>query len=158
MDVEIDGVAKLALVGKAVRRMGSDRTLIKNMTKRIKVLSAPVKAALKASAVETLPHRGGFGPWVAKAPVTVSVRRGSNTAGVSIREGRNSGTGKRSDLRRIDAGSTRHMLFGNPQHWYPQTIRAGFATRVLEGPVGMAYAEAVNAAVDDTIAEVLHGI
>lgn len=155
--VEVEGADKLALLGKAVRKLGSDRTILKHLTKRVKKLGAPIRAELKASAVATLPRRGGLGVWVAKSRINVTVRRGADTAGVSITEGRNS-AGGRSDLRRINAGTTRHPYFGKRSHWYPQRVNAGFATKVFEGPIVTEFRNQTLAAIDDSIAEVLRGI
>jgi hypothetical protein len=155
--VNIEGADKLALVGKAVRLMGSDRTVIKNLTKRIKSLGTPVKAELKASALASLPHRGGLNLWVASSRVVVSVRRGASTAGVDISEGRNSKTGKRSDLRALNKGKLRHPVHGNRRKWTLQSIEPGFFDDVIDGPVGEQFQAEVIGAIDDTIAEVLRG-
>lgn len=152
--LRVDGAQKLALLGKAVRKMGADRTIIKNLTKRVKVLGNPIKAELASSAVATLPKRGGLGAWVAKSRVLISVRRGTNTAGVSIRDGRNS-AGGRSDLVSIDAGSVRHPTFGNRRSWTVQAVTPGFATRVIEGPAVDMFRMETLAAIDESIQEVL---
>jgi len=157
MDVKVEGADKLALLGKAIRKMGSDRTIIKNLSKEIKSFGPPVREALKASALATLPKRGGLNKWVAASRVNVSVRRGATTAGVSIKEGRNS-AGGRSDLKGIDAGMVRHPLLGNRAHWYPQRITPGFATKTLEGPVLQEFQQLTVKAIDEAISEVLRGI
>lgn len=155
--VSVEGADKLALLGKAVRKMGADKTILKNLTKRIKTMAPDIRKAVRASAIATLPKRGGFGIWVAKSSVNVSVTRGANTAGVRIVAGRNS-AGGRSDIRRIDAGGTRHMLFGNRHVWYPQRVVPGFASNVIQGPLGDVFQAHTIEAIDDTIAEVLGGI
>lgn len=155
--ISVEGADKLALLGKAVRKMGTDRTILKNLTKRIKSMTPEIRDAIRVSAVATLPHAGGLGVWVAKSRVNVSVTRGANTAGVRITAGRNS-TGKRSDIRNIDAGSTRHMLFGDRKHWYAQRVVPGFASNVVQGPLGDLFQAHTIAAIDETIAEVLGGI
>lgn len=155
--VSVEGAEKLALLGKAIRKMGADRTILTNLSKRIKTMTPEIRTAIRASAVATLPHKGGLGAWVAKSRVSVSIRRGPATASVRIVTGRNS-TGKRSDLADINAGSTRHMLFGNRKHWYPQTVVPGFVTNVVQGPLGDAFQAHTIAAIDDTIAQVLRGL
>lgn len=155
--VSVEGAEKLALLGKAIRKMGADRTILKNLTKRIKTMTPEIRDGIRTSAVAILPHRGGLGVWVSKSRVAVTVTRGAATAGVRIVAGRNS-TGKRSDIANINAGSTRHMLFGNRKDWYPQRVVPGFASKVVQGPLGDAFQAHTMAAIDDTIAEVLRGI
>lgn len=155
--VSVEGAEKLALLGKAIRKMGADRTILTNLTKRIKTMTPEIRTAIRASAIATLPKRGGLGAWVAKSRVSVSVRRGPDTASVRVIVGRNS-TGKRSDLADINAGSTRHMLFGNRKWWYPQRVTPGYVTTVVQGPLGDEFQAHTIAAIDDTIAEVLRGI
>jgi hypothetical protein len=154
MTLQVEGAEKLALVGKAVRKLGSDRTVLKALTKRIRSGLPSLRAELKASALATLPRRGGLNRWVASSRVNVSVRRGANTAGVTVTEGRNS-TGARSDLRGLDAGMVRHPTFGNREAWSPQKVSAGFATRVFEGPAEQEFRGLVNDSIDEAVAEVL---
>jgi hypothetical protein len=156
MKVDIKGAEGLALVGKAVRRLGSDRVIVKNMTKEIKAaIVPPVRAAARRNALSYLPRRGGLGAWVAKARITASVRRGASTAGVTISGGRNS-SGARSDLKRIDAGSTRHPTFGHSP-WQPQSLRPGFFGDAVNEQGAEALQEAVIRAVDNAAREVLGG-
>lgn len=157
MDVKVEGAEKLALLGKAIRRMGTDRTIINNLSKDIKKMVGPVRTELRDSAIKTLPKRGGLNKWVARSRVNALVRRGVKTAGLSIREGRNSSTGKRTDLRRINAGTVRHPLFGDRHHWYLEKVEPGFATKVFDGPVVEEFTHLTLDAIDKTIAEVLHG-
>lgn len=158
VSVEVTDGGKLAAIGKAVRKAGADRTLVNNMAKRMRTAAGPVKKEIRESALAILPAREGLNVYVAAAPITVSVRRGARTAGVSLREGRNSTSGKRSELRLIDAGELRHPLWGRRTHWYPQRVLPGFASRVMAGPGGDVFRQAVSTAVDDTIAEIVHGL
>lgn len=154
--VSIEGAEKLALVGKAVRKLGSDRTIVNNLSKRVRRLVGPVKRELKASAMATLPRHGGLNLWVAKAAVRVAVRRGEDTAGVDITAGRNSRTGRRSDLRRIDQGRLRHQTYGH-RPWSTQSVQPGyFSTPLVDGPIVEEFQSEVIAAIDDAIVEVLH--
>jgi hypothetical protein len=154
--VRVEGAEKLALLGKAIRLQGSDRTILKELTKNVKKLSLQVRTELKLSAASVLPKRGGLGGWVAKSRVNTSVRRGANTAGVTVTMGRNS-KGARSDLRGMDAGLVRHPLFGNRHIWYPQRIADGFATKVFEGPAAEEFTNETLDAIDAAIAEVNRG-
>lgn len=153
--VNVEGGDKLALLGKALRKLGSDRTIVKNLAKRIRKLAAPIRQELKASALATLPAGGGLNLWVAKARVNVAIRRGVDTAGVDIVEGRNSSR-RRSDLRKINQGSVRHQTYGHAP-WKLQSIEPGFFTTPLEGSIGDQFQTEALGAIDDAIGEVLHG-
>jgi hypothetical protein len=154
-EVTVEGADKLALLGAAVRKLGSDRTVLKHLTARIRGFAPPAKAELAASALTTLPRAGGLGAWVAMSRVTVSVRRGTQSAGVTITQARTSKGGKKSDLTRIDAGRTRHPLWGNRKHWYGQDVTSGYWSDVIAGPVVDEFTTQTVAAIDDAIAEVL---
>ncbi|HWB36975.1 MAG TPA: hypothetical protein VHA75_13225 [Rugosimonospora sp.] len=155
--MKIEGAEKLAALGKAVRAMGSDRTIIKALTKRIRTLGTPVKTELKTSALAVLPKRGGLAAWVAKSRLTISVRRGTHTAGISIKQGRNS-AGGRTDLRAIDRGRLRHPMLGDREHWYTQQITPGFWSDVIDGPAADQFQQEAVAAIDDALAEVAQAV
>lgn len=155
-DLEVQGAEKLALLGKAVRKLGADRIVLKHLNQRIRAGFKDTRQELKASAKSTLPRRGGLGKWVASASVRVAIRRGANTAGVQVVMGRNS-AGKRTDMRAIERGKVRHPTWGH-KPWTPQTVPAGFAARVFEGPTAAEFHGLVVASIDDAVAEVLRGL
>lgn len=154
MDIDIQGAEGLRLVGEAVRRLGSDRTIVTQMTKEIRRAVPPIRRAVKANAVEYLPHSGGLNVWASKGRVTANVRRGAKNAGITIFDGRNSSR-KRSDFDALNEGSIRHPLFGNREHWYPQVVRANFFTDAITDEGVQAFREAVVVAVDNAVREVL---
>lgn len=153
-DLHITTSAKIRLVAAELRRLGDDRTIVNEMTKRIRRQAGPIRKAIKKSAVDTLPKTGGLGAATARSTVRVSVRRGERSAGVSIVVTKKSPKGK-ADLNRLDLGSLRHPLWGNRKHWYPQTVTPGFATKPVEGPIADQFVRDVNEAVDAAIEEVL---
>jgi hypothetical protein len=155
--IHVSGAEKLALVGTAMRRLGAERVIVKEMSKRIRRLAGPFRDAVKTSARSTLPHHGGLGEWVARSRMITSVRTTTRSAGVRLVARRTSLRGA-SDIARIDAGRVRHPLFGDRAHWYAEAVTAGFGTRVLDGPVADEFRQEIGAAVDDAIAEVLRGI
>lgn len=155
--IRITGGRKLAELGAAVRSIGEDRTIIKQLQVKVRKLFAPVRKEIKASAVAILPKTGGLGEWAASSRTSLAVRRGVNTAGMSVRVGRNS-KGGRSDIRRLDdAGRIRHPLWGNRKHWYPQTVESGFVSKPIHGPITDAFVREVIAATDAAIEEALRG-
>ncbi len=163
----VSGAEKLELLGRHVRAVGEDRTIFKHLTKRVRPMAAPVRAALRASALATLPSRGGLASLVAREPITVSVRRGTATAGVSIREGRH-----RRDVRSMDYGILRHPVYAKQGQrrrdstktgekgwaWVQQSVPQGHWSNVIYGPVTDEFEDHVLEAVDDAIAEVVRGL
>lgn len=154
MDVDIKGAQKIALVGAAVRRLGSDRKIVNNMAKEIRSAVGPLRALIKASALSVLPSRNGLNRWVAKAKVVARVRRSASNAGVTITDGRNS-FGARSDLKGLDAGLTRAPFFGNRSSWHPVRVSPGFFTEPVQGEGVTVFREAVVRAVDNAVDETL---
>jgi len=151
----VEGGRKIKAVGQALRHLGTDRTIVNEMTKEIRRQFPQVRRAIKASAKEKLPKRGGLNRWVAASSVRVSVRRGARAAGMRIVVGRNSQSGKRSDIKRLDAGTTRAPLFGNAKHWYPHSVTPGFATTVVDTDVYDEFVKGAERAVDKAVEEVL---
>lgn len=152
--IRVEGGQKIALVGKALRHLGTDRTIVNVMTKKIRASSPEIRAAIKAEARKILPKRGGLNRWVAAANIRVSVTRTSRSAGVRIVVGRNSAHG-RSDIRDIDAGVTRSPLWGHRKHWYPHAIAPGFASGPVHGDIGEQFRLHALEAIDTAVQEVL---
>lgn len=153
MYISVYGEADIARVAAEVRRLGNGRTIPNQMAQRIRRAVPPIRKAVRASALSTLPAGGGLGAWVAAAGVRASVRRGPRSAGVSLVSGRKS-QGGRSDLRGIDRGATRHPLYGNRGHWYAQAVQPGFFTKAVEGDGLDAFRKEVDAAVGEAVREV----
>ena len=121
--MRVTGADEIALVAAAVRAVGSDRKIVNDMAAGIRRGVGPVRKAIRAHEVEVLPS--GLGSWMAAGKITARIRRGADSAGVTIVQGRNSGTGKRSDLKRLDStGRVRHLTWGH-KPWSPQTVVAG---------------------------------
>jgi hypothetical protein len=153
VDIHVIGGEDIALVARAVRRLGTDRVIVNNMAKEIRRAVPPVRAAVRANAVAILPRRGGLGAWVAKTRVTARIRRSASNAGITFVGGKNS-KGKRSDLKRMDAGQTRHPTFGH-RPWVAQSVTPGFFTHAVTEEGATAFREAVVVAVDNAAREVL---
>lgn len=153
MDIEARGAAGIAEVAAAVRRLGSSRVIVNNMAKEIRRAVPPIRGAIRTNAVAYLPARGGFGKWVAKGKITARISRSARSAGVTIVDGRNS-QNKRTDMKRINAGSTRHKTFGRPP-WHPQTVRSGFFDDAITDEGAAAFRAAVDVAVVNAINEVI---
>jgi hypothetical protein len=156
-DIHVNGVEKIAAVGAAVRRLGTDRTIVNNMAKEIRAAVPPLRTLIKAAAMRLLPSRNGLNAWVAKAKITSRVRRSANNAGVTLVDGRNS-QGARSDLKGIDAGIVRAPYFGERSSWHEQRVTPGFFTESIQGEGVEVFREAVVRAVDKAVEETLRNI
>lgn len=91
-----------------------------------------LRSAVRASAISTLPAKGGLGAWVARGAITVRFRDVGRTAGIKLKMSRKS-TKDKADLKSLDeTGSIRHPLFGNRSKWYPQVVKARFFSKVWD--------------------------
>ena len=78
---------------------------------------------LKGSALSTLPRHGGLNRTVA-FKTRFSVHRIPSGARV---------VGQMAyDIEGLDAGHAIHPLFGNPSHWYRETVRPGWWSHVVD--------------------------
>lgn len=83
----------------------------------LRVQAAPLKAAVRESALAKLPKRGGLNEQVANQRVTVSTLAGVRTAGVRLRT-------TAPDTAMTDSGFVRHPTFGKrgKGEWETQSI------------------------------------
>lgn len=154
IDLSIRGAEGIARVAADVRRLGASRVIVNEMAKEIRGAVPPIRDAIKVHEVEVLPHRGGLGAWVARGRISARVRRAAKTAGVKLVQGRNSAQ-KRSDLKRLDAGSIRHPVHGNRKAWALQTVPAGAFTKGVTDQGVTEFRQAVVTAVDNATAKVM---
>lgn len=85
-----------------------------------------LKEELIASALNTLPHRGGLDRVVADSRITQTVRNTGRRAGVTIR------AANKHHIDSIDKGIVRHPLFGNRNKWFEEAVKPGWWTRPTE--------------------------
>jgi hypothetical protein len=154
VDIEIRGANGLRDVGAAVRRLGSDRTIVNEMAREIRGAVPPIRSAIKASALTNLPHRGGLNVWVSKMKVNAQIRRGAQNAGVSLK-GSKAKRGKKHDMRSLNRGFIRHPLWGNRDYWYSQTVSPRFMTDAVTDEGVDAFRHAVVVATDRAIARII---
>lgn len=122
--------AQMKAVSRAVREAG-DKELKKALTKGTGAAVEPAKEAVKASARAELPHRGGLAESIASSKFRVQRLTGA-APGIRLimRRPKEHGGGI-SDLRRMNAGSLRHPVYGR-RKWVLQKIPSGWFTRPLE--------------------------
>jgi len=136
-----------------LRAFRGRKEVLAAMRKGIRSGIGPVRKAVRQTAIETLPTRGGLGQWVAKTRINLNVRVGSSSARVRITGGRNSAGGQ-SDVNAIDRGRVRAPSWGRKgrDDWHTQSVDPGFFTETLDEQDG--FRANVDAEVDralDTI-------
>jgi hypothetical protein len=121
MDLRITGADQLQRLGRDLKAAGEGgKGLRRELLAEFRAEAKPVINDLRASAINTLPRRGGLGATVAKSNIRSSTRLSGTAVGLRI-------TAKNLiAIKRINAGSVRHPLFGNRGFWYGQNVRAGW--------------------------------
>jgi hypothetical protein len=91
----------------------------------------PLTAAVRQSAVDVLPRKGGLGAEIARSKMRTQRRTGTRSAGIKlIVTGTGAGSmGRERDIAALDRGRARHPLFGNRGHWYLQAVHPGWFSR-----------------------------
>lgn len=115
---------------RELRAFDNRREIVKAMSKGIRAGVPPVRKAIRAAALATLPAAGGLSRWVATTRINLQVKASGRRAGIKLIGGRNSLRG-RSDIAAIDRGRVRAPSWGRrtPGSWHTQQVRPGFFTR-----------------------------
>lgn len=117
----VRGAEQFRELGRRLKEEGDrGKGLRRELFAAINDATVLLKEELVASALDTLPHRGGIGAVIAASRFTTSKRLAGNKAGVSIKA-----TNPHS-IGTIDRGRLRHPLFGNREHWYTQAVKPGW--------------------------------
>lgn len=118
---EVRGADQFFAVGAALKSAGGGglrRELLRGIRKEAK----PVIAAARRGA-EILPQSGGLAAEIAGSKFSTRTRLTGGGAGVRI-------VGASADnLKRIDAGTVRHPVYGNRAVWATQSVPPGWFTK-----------------------------
>ena len=112
-------------VAKALKSAGT-KELRAKIRKAMSEETKPTRKAVKQSALDNLPKKGGLNKWAAKVPNANTDFR-PKSAGIRIRIAK-----KGHDMAALNRGRLRHPLFGDRKHWYTQAIAPGFFTKPIE--------------------------
>lgn len=156
MDLDVQGAESMRRLAADLRAVDDKKAILKALRKELREPVPRVRVAIRAAAVRDLPGKNGLGAWVAKTRVNASVRiSGSAFAGLSLRGGRSSTTGKKSDIRRIDAGKVRAPSWGRRGKgaWHLQEVTPGFFTKTVTDDFAGAWQAAALAAVDRVVSD-----
>ena len=115
----VSGQTKLYILARTLRQLG-DRDLSNQLLRGMTWAVRPMKPAIKASALATLPNRGGLARTIASSRIITRRRTGRRTAGVSLV------TSSRHEIRGMDHGRLRHPVFGDEEVWVTQNIPTGW--------------------------------
>lgn len=126
VEVHIYGWKSAMALGMSVEHAG-DGEIIDRSWRAVQEATADVGPLLRASALATLPKRGGLGPAIA-AGMGVNVRHYTYADRLRVEVE----ASHQYDLKGLDNGLVIHPLFGNRRHWYAERVRRGWFTRVAE--------------------------
>ena len=120
-DVYVTGADQLISLSRRLRAAG-DKELKKELRVALKDATAPMKAAIRADALENMPKRGGLNEVIAKSRITTQIRSSGRTPGIRL-------VNKTHDTRLDSQGRLRHPVFGNRKKWTEQKVRPGWFTK-----------------------------
>jgi hypothetical protein len=106
------------------------KEVLRALRRRLREPLPGVQRAITASAMDTLPKRGGLAAWVAAEKITASLRLSGRAARVRL-QGKRQSTRAQSDLAAIDAGEVRHPSWGRRGRgqWRAQGVTPEYFTR-----------------------------
>jgi hypothetical protein len=132
-EFELRGAVKLARVAKALQGQGdASKGFRKELQSGLVKATKPARKDLKAAIPDALPHRGGLSAKVASDSSFALATSKSRGAAVGVRiQGKRRGL-KGGSLRRFNAGTFRHPVFGRDT-WVSQTagVKKGFLDRAF---------------------------
>ena len=150
------GADEIRIVAEHCRREANGRSIVNDMAEEIRRAGPAIRAEVRAHMLATLPKRGGLNLWAARAPVRINVRRGLNSAGVTVTVGRNSQTG-RADFKGLDAGMVRHPFYGNRKRWYANGVTPGSISEGITEEGRQVLEQAVLDAAERAAIRILYG-
>lgn len=145
LEVRIEGAATLHRVA-AQMRAEARKDLSGQMGRALAKAVEPVKAAITASAEETMPNSGGYSAVFTKSLRFRTARRGGgNQASLELKTYAD-GTSERRDINALEAGRLRHPVYGrsstgarkgerHAHPWAVTSIRAGFHKRGTDSAI-----------------------
>jgi hypothetical protein len=125
MELRIEGAENLSRLAVRLKDAGRN-DLRKELLASIRTATKPTIAEVRASALDTLPSRGGLAALIAASRMSTETRLSGKRVGVRLRA-RNA-----RNIRRMDKGRLRHPLFGNEKHWFTQSIPSGWFSEPIE--------------------------
>jgi hypothetical protein len=118
--LKVVGAEQLAKLSRRLKETG-DKEVKKELFKALNRATKKPKAEARARALATLPHRGGLAKKVAASRfMTRNRTTGKGDPSLQL-------VAKGSvSIHAIDAGHVRHPVFGHPDRWVKQSVKAGW--------------------------------
>ena len=120
----VTGQQRLYILARTLRELGA-RDLSNELMRGLTRAVAPMRSAIRASALSTLPSRGGLAGRIARSRITTRRRTGGRTAGVSLV------TSSEHSIRQMDRGILKHPVFGNKEVWVTQRVNSDWWSRPI---------------------------
>lgn len=123
MGVHVEGIEKFAALARKLQDV-DDKDLRARFYRAINSISKPLISLVRQSAMAILPKRGGLARRVAEAKFTAFRQYRGSATGIQI-----VGTDD-YDLRHINSGDVRHLVYGHPP-WVGQPVKPLFFDQPL---------------------------
>lgn len=137
VDLRVFGQAELKKVAGLLRE-ADRRDLERELRASQRRAFSGLEKSVKKSALEFLPHRGGYASTMFATVRVEIVTRLSGRVTVRARVFAR-GSKELRDVASVNRGRLRHPLFGNRLHWYDTRVKPGFvdsaASRVPDAAV-----------------------
>lgn len=124
LDVRVEGAENLERLAARLKEAGR-KDLRKELLASIRKATKPVVQDVRASALDTLPSRGGLAALIAASRLGTQTRLSGKRVGVKLK------ASNAHDIKGMDQGRLRHPLFGR-KHWYLQSVPAGWFSQPIE--------------------------
>jgi hypothetical protein len=165
LDLRIRGHAQLRAVAAQIKAIG-DKGLGREMAKRLRETTEPIKAAIRTSAEATMPASGGYRATLSQSlRWRLQVRSGAQIANVTLTTTAD-GVKEKRDVGRLEAGQLRHPVFGRSRKlksgttvsrpWSTTKIKPGFHKRGTD-KAGELAEQAMGEVLDDLAARLAGG-
>jgi hypothetical protein len=122
--------------------MVGDGALKEQIYEKVEEAAKEIKSKINDSARNKLPKGGGLNEWIANAPVFIRTKSGlHHDIAVFIIQ-----TKQGHDLRSINRGRLRHLVFGRPDSWVDQKIEPGYFDDPIKKNLGKIRRSVIDAA------------
>lgn len=114
-------------LGRRLKEAGDEGGVLRReLLRSCEDATSLLREELVASALNTLPHRGGLAAVVAGSKISTQRRLTGSRAGVRVV------TENEHHINTMDKGTVRHPLFGNRSKWFTEAVRPGWWSRPID--------------------------
>lgn len=125
--LKVEGLDKLQDVSVALKE-AADRGVTNRVRAALRAETKPAGQRILQAGAEPMPHRGGLAARIAsQGRVGLATALASKNLHITMTL-----SNKGANMRAINAGVLRHLVFGNRAAWVRQDVPAGTFTRAFE--------------------------